>query len=109
MKTKTKNFFERVAEKVQINVYSSMMFLLITALIGVMMSMYSGSSDGRQAKQDNVKQQRDIDSIKVCRQNDRALIEQVIIRQELRDEEHFKMLERIDKRVDLLYQNELSK
>jgi hypothetical protein len=45
----------------------------------------------------------------VCRQNDRALIEQVIIRQDLRHEEHFKMLERIDKRVDLLYQNELSK
>lgn len=109
MKTTTKNFFERVTEKVQVNVYSSMMFLLITALIGALMAMYNGSKAGSEAKRENVHQQNEIDSIKVCRQNDRALIEQVIIRQDLRDEEHFKMLERIDKRVDLLYQNELSK
>lgn len=109
MKTTTKGLLGKMTEKVQINVYSAMIMLLITALFGSLMAMYSGSKAGSEAKIENVHQQQEIDSIKVCRQNDRALIEQVIIRQDLRHEEHFKMLERIDKRVDLLYQNELSK
>lgn len=95
MKT-TKGILGKMTEKVQINVYSALIMLLITALFGSLMAMYSGAKAGSEAKKENIIQQEEIDSLKLCVAKDRENMNA------LKD-----LLERMDKRIEILYINEL--
>ena len=104
MKTKT-NWITQVGHEVIVKIGVGFIMFIAGAILTIFMAMNSGSKDGTQAKQENIKQQAQIDSLKICRQGDRILIERLIMLTESQKE----MSERMDKRIEILYVNELEK
>ena len=93
----------QVGHDVVVKIGVGFIMFIAGAILTIFMAMKSGSKDGTQAKQENINQQRQIDTLKSCRQSDRMIIERLITLMEDQKEVN----ERMDKRIEILYINEL--
>ena len=104
MKTKN-NWIAQVGHEVIVKIGVGFIMFIAGAILTIFMAMNSGSKDGTQAKQENINQQRQIDTLKSCRQSDRMIIERLMTLMEDQKEVN----DRMDKRIEVLYINELEK
>ena len=102
MKTKT-NWLTQVGHDITVKIGVGVIMFVAGKVPSVFMAMNSGSKDGTQAKQENIDQQRQIDSRKKCASANRMLIERLITLTEDQKEVN----DRMDKRIEVLYINEL--
>lgn len=94
----------QISNDVKVKVGTAVIMLLLGSAVTMLVSFYSGSKDGSIARQENEefhpKIQGQVDTL--CRN-----FELEKQRSNLSDIEMYKMVERIDKRLEVIYINEL--
>lgn len=106
-KTTKPGIISQIGHDVAVKIGVAVIMFIAGALLSVFMAMNSGSKDGTHALKENIEQQEQIDTIRKCQIVDRAIIQQIITKQNLYYEEQKEMFNRMDKRIEVLYINEL--